>query len=430
MVRDLIGSRIRARREAIGLKQRDVARRAGISASYLNLIEHNRRAIAGKLLLDIAAALNVTAPSLQEGADSDLVRQMQTAAGFAPQMRAEVEKVQDMVSRFPGWSALVGNLQQRVARLERALDGLSDRLAHDPFLAETMHEILSSVTAIHATSGILAQTPAMEGLQQRRFQTNIYEESTRLSDLSRGLVSYFDRLAEPERTLATPLDEADVFLARHGYHFASLESGGSPAIAPLLAQAPEALTKAARDMLRTILARYVRDARRLPLDPFLAAARQAGFDCRRLAETLAAPLDVVQRRLAFLPTHDPSVPDIGLITCDASGAILLRKAIVGFALPRYGAACALWPLYQAMMRPHVPLSAALQTTEARIFRAEALAIYPQPAAAVPVLRSTMIIRAQTGTGAQEAIKVGQSCRICSRQSCQARREPSIHALAD
>ena len=42
------GSRIRERRLALGLRQADVALRAGISGSYLNLIEHNRRRIAAK----------------------------------------------------------------------------------------------------------------------------------------------------------------------------------------------------------------------------------------------------------------------------------------------------------------------------------------------------------------------------------------------
>ena len=58
----LTGSRIRERRVMAGQKQADLAKAIGISASYLNLIEHNRRRIGGKLLLDIAAALDV-APS-------------------------------------------------------------------------------------------------------------------------------------------------------------------------------------------------------------------------------------------------------------------------------------------------------------------------------------------------------------------------------
>ncbi len=39
----LTGSRLRERRTALGLRQSDLAERAGISPSYLNLIEHNRR---------------------------------------------------------------------------------------------------------------------------------------------------------------------------------------------------------------------------------------------------------------------------------------------------------------------------------------------------------------------------------------------------
>lgn len=61
MARDaLTGTRIRERRAMGGLKQSDLARQIGISASYLNLIEHNRRRIGGKLLLDIAAALGLS----------------------------------------------------------------------------------------------------------------------------------------------------------------------------------------------------------------------------------------------------------------------------------------------------------------------------------------------------------------------------------
>ena len=42
----LTGTRLRERRQALGLRQADLAAQMGISASYLNLIEHNRRRIA------------------------------------------------------------------------------------------------------------------------------------------------------------------------------------------------------------------------------------------------------------------------------------------------------------------------------------------------------------------------------------------------
>ncbi|HAW46979.1 MAG TPA: transcriptional regulator, partial [Roseovarius sp.] len=47
----MIGTRIRERRVLAGIRQTDLAKRVGISPSYLNLIEHNRRRIGGKTLL-------------------------------------------------------------------------------------------------------------------------------------------------------------------------------------------------------------------------------------------------------------------------------------------------------------------------------------------------------------------------------------------
>lgn len=68
----LTGSRIRERRSMMEMRQADLARHVGISASYLNLIEHNRRRIGGKLLMDIAAALQIEPAALSEGAEAHL----------------------------------------------------------------------------------------------------------------------------------------------------------------------------------------------------------------------------------------------------------------------------------------------------------------------------------------------------------------------
>ncbi len=85
----LTGSRIRDRRVMMGLRQADLARQAGISASYLNLIEHNRRRIGGKLLLDIAAVLGAEPAHLTEGAEAALVATLRDAASASPRAGAE-----------------------------------------------------------------------------------------------------------------------------------------------------------------------------------------------------------------------------------------------------------------------------------------------------------------------------------------------------
>jgi transcriptional regulator with XRE-family HTH domain len=54
-----VGECIKVLRDSAGLKQRELAERAGISASLLSLVEANKREPTIKLLRDIARALGI-----------------------------------------------------------------------------------------------------------------------------------------------------------------------------------------------------------------------------------------------------------------------------------------------------------------------------------------------------------------------------------
>ena len=101
----LTGTRIRERRTMLGIKQADLARMAEISPSYLNLIEHNRRRIGGKLLTRIARSLSVEVSVLTQGAEANLIDQLGEAAAAHPEVEAEVQRIDEFVGRFPGWAA-------------------------------------------------------------------------------------------------------------------------------------------------------------------------------------------------------------------------------------------------------------------------------------------------------------------------------------
>ena len=96
----MTGTRIREKRMDIGLRQASLASAVGISPSYLNLIEHNRRRIGGKLLSDLARALGVDPSNLAGGADRDLLDQLHSAATLAGDM-AEIGRAEELAARFP-----------------------------------------------------------------------------------------------------------------------------------------------------------------------------------------------------------------------------------------------------------------------------------------------------------------------------------------
>ena len=153
MVRSVLtGSRIRERRIDLGMRQARLAEACGISPSYLNLIEHNRRRIGGKLLNAIAEVLGVEAATLSEGADTGLIDALSNAAAEGIEAGPETDRSEELAGRFPGWARLLALQASRIGSLERTVEALNDRLSHDPHLAAALHDILSAATSIRSSS--------------------------------------------------------------------------------------------------------------------------------------------------------------------------------------------------------------------------------------------------------------------------------------
>ncbi|WIY25281.1 helix-turn-helix domain-containing protein [Parasedimentitalea psychrophila] len=426
MARDtLTGSRIRERRLFLDLRQAALARQVDISASYLNLIEHNRRRIGGKLLVDIAKALAVEPSMLTEGAEVALISALREAAADSGKPVAELDHADEFAGRFPGWAEVLAGEHRRVASLERTVQVLSDRLTHDPHLAASLHEVLSTAASIRSTASILAETGELEQEWRDRFHRNLNEDSRRLAESSKSLVSFLDQSNSGSVRRGVPQEEVEAFFTAHDYHFSSLEQGqASPE--DLVAASAELQSDAARSTALSALKQYRADAEKMPLAA-IALSLSRGFDPARLATEFHSDLPQVLRRLAALPEAVLGQP-CGLVICDASGAVLLRKPIAGFSLPRFGAACPLWPLYAALARPLVPLRRQVIQHGRHAAGFDCLAIaWPQTPPDFdrdPVYRAVMLILPLAAVPVTP-LAVGSNCRVCAGRDCVARREPSI-----
>lgn len=427
MSESLTGSRIRDRRIALGLRQAALARAVGISASYLNLIEHNRRRIGGKLLLDLSAELGVETSALTEGAEAALIGALREAAEDASLPGTEQERAEEFAGRFPAWAQLLSATHRRTRSLEQTVEALSDRMAHDPALAASMHEVLQAAAAIRSTAAILADDPNLPAEWQARFHGNLNEDSRRLSDSAKALVEYLDA-DEDGGAAASPQEELDAFLEARGFAFPEVEGGGA-AVDEVIAGAPELASRAAQHMARGVLAALQADSAALPLDAVRAAEDAVGPDPVAIARHTGVSIARALRRLAALK-RDLA----GLVVCDRAGSLLFRKPLAGFALPRFGACCPLWPLFDALAQPGLVMRAALTqpAREATTFEVFAVAepVGPTRYNAPPLLQATMLILPVSGPvplelGAVRA--VGAACRTCPVPDCAARREPSILA---
>jgi len=414
------------------MSQADLARDVGISAAYLSLIEHNRRRIGGRLLGDIARRLGVAVGSLADGADSALVATLRAAAAGTPDVGVEADRAEEFAGRFPGWAELVAAQARRVGDLERAVESLADRVAHDPHLAVSLHELLSAVTAIKSAASILVETDRIEDEWRDRFHRNIHEDSQRLAEASRSLVSYLDVAEKGSTAPGSPQEELERWLAARDYHIAELERARPATPDALFEEAPAIGSVSGRALAERHFERYRADAERMPLGDFRARATELEFDPVALSSEFGVDPAAVLRRAAALPTPEGG-GRIGLVVCDGSGTLTFRKPVDGFPLPRFGAACPLWPLFQSLNRPLVPLRALFEMCGREPVRFLVYAVArPLGVAgfdAPQVFEGTMLVLPADRVTFPDlpVLSAGTSCRICPSDSCAARREMSILA---
>lgn len=432
MVAKLSGSRIRERRIQLGVKQSMLAHKVGISSSYLNLIEHNRRRIAGKLIASIASELDVDPAFLEEGAQNSFVGPLREAAasGLASDLDAAFDP-EEFARRFPEWADLLLAAMRRVRSLERQTEALSDRLTHDPELAASLHEVLTTVTAIKSTAGILAETKEIEPEWRDRFHRNINEDSARLAERATTLVRYLDADDMTKRETGAWQDEVSSFLTANKYHFPVIEERGRLGIDEILAsqnfKAPQT-----RTMLGRILDIYADDAAALPLEALQIIFAAHDHSPAAVARESGVPMWVAMRRLSHLP-HDFLGEEAGLIVIDAAGTLLYRKPIGGFRIPRYGTGCAYWPVYRVQGHPFKTDVSTIK--DAGNLEQEYLCVSAcEPKQSFdplePLLTQSYMYITRNPLDAQSRAPdhipmVGGACRVCPVNGCKSRSEPSI-----
>ncbi len=456
----IVGTRIRQHRRQSGITQSDLATQVGISPSYLNLIEWNKRRVKPELLTKIAHALAVPTDGLDGASEQRLHESLHAVANLdtvAP-AAVELERTGELIGRFPGWARALGALAHAQQEAHQRAQVLSERLSNDPYLSETVHHMLSRIAAVRSAAEILVDYDDLTEHRRRRFNTIISEESQILSEVGEALASYLDKTEDTDRVL-TPMDEVEAFCAARDNHFDELERAAealapaaesrrpvsrlqnardqvrrdlNPAIDALLAGETTLKTEAARKRARDVLADYATGAILMPLNVFSEQAAAVSYDIEALADVFSVDVESICHRLTALP-RDEAVPHFGFVQANAAGTIVKMLNLEGLSLPRYAAACPLWALYRAQQSPETVIRQRV--------------VFPSGARFVFVARARHVgvsgfgkprhyvtdMIAMTEADAQRTVyrpetsapveEVGASCRLCSRVTC-------AHRVAD
>ncbi len=240
-----IGQRIRKRRQELALTQSALAARVGISSSYLNLIEHNKRAIGGAILHRIAETLELDSRALAGTEEARLIAEL--AEVFADSALAGVDLGHDgareIVATSPVAARAILALYRAYGEARLRSDMIGARLGEDSFLAEASNQILSLITTIRSYSEILEDYGDLPEAQRRRFVSTLVAESERLAKNAGDMFDFMSGRGRG-RPRPSPREEIEDFISDRANYFPLIEAaaettgagfGGPPTLEALAA---------------------------------------------------------------------------------------------------------------------------------------------------------------------------------------------------
>lgn len=220
-----IGHRLRRHRKDRGLTQMALADAVGISPSYLNLIEHNRRAIGGSLLVRLAEALELEPGSLSGSEEGRLLSDLgeMTADPVFEEAPLDTQEFSSAVANTPAMVKALMTLYRAYRSSLDEVDILSERLSHDPFLADASHSVLTRITAIRTVAEIFHSYDDLPSEKRTHFNQTLIRESERLAESATEIFNFLERGAAGRRAV-NPAEEVDDLLYDHDNYFPELET--------------------------------------------------------------------------------------------------------------------------------------------------------------------------------------------------------------
>lgn len=452
----MLGPKVRRLRRDHGLTQAQMADQLGISASYLNLIEHNQRPVTVPLLLKLGNTFGVDLQSFAEDEESRLVAGLREVFSD-PLFDGSDIKNQD----FKELAAVAPTLGRAVVTLYRAfreqhedLQTLSERMA-DRDKLHLVHNAAFPVEEVrdffHAHHN---HFPELEAAAE----TLAEEAKLESGDLYRGLVDHLQN-RHGVRVRIMPSDVMGYAVRRfdrHGRRILLSEmlapSGRNFQLAAQIAllshrdtlnavvEAANLAGDEARRLARIGLTNYFAGAVLMPYGRFLEGAKQVRYDIDVLRRRFDASFEQVCHRLTTLQRPGAKGVPFFLIRVDSAGNVSKRFSGSGFHFARFGGGCPRWIVYEAFRTPGKIHTQVAQMPDGTAYfslartSVKAGGSHRNPPQQFAVALGCDIVHAGQITYAdgidlehtESATPIGVNCRLCPRLDCSQRAFPPLN----
>ncbi|MFI6910412.1 short-chain fatty acyl-CoA regulator family protein [Nonomuraea sp. NPDC050394] len=422
-----VGPRLRALRRDRKISQVHLAELLGISASYLNQIEHNQRPLTAPVLLQLSDVFGVDPEFFAPEDGTRLIADLREALAGQEISPAALA---DLVGASPEIARAVAGLHRRyLAATEHAavLAGAQPvapapyELVRDFFYdrhnyVDELDRAAESLADGGDPGGLAAQRLAAHGVRitEDGSARRRYDPRTRVLHLAPGL-----RSSQRAFQLATQLA-----LLEHADLIAGLvaDAGFTDADAAALA--------------RIGLANYFAGALLLPYRIFRDAAERRRYDLDRLAADFGVGFETVCHRLSTLQRPRMRGVPFSFVRVDRAGNISKRQSATGFHFTRAGGSCPLWNVYDAFTTPGRLLTQVAEMPDGRRYFWVARTVERRPprhgapgslfaiGLGCELRHAHRLVYADgLDLATPQVTPIGLGCKVCERDDCAQRAFP-------
>lgn len=477
-----LGGKVRALRRRFDLTQAQLAERLGISPSYLNLIESNKRPLPAELLIALASQFQVDLASFTVDEDARTVADLLEA--FADPLFEELPlsaaEVRELAQSSPAGAQAVITLYRAYRAARASADALATQLDEEQ-LARVDRAVIEGGEPPRGAEHVEGARPAdLSGVERSRIS------SEEVNDLLQRRNNHFPELeaAAEELWRRARFDRLDLYPALVRFlereldvkvHTvpAQVEPGVLRRFDPeakelLLSEllptrsrnfqlahtiglmlwgdtmqrivSEEQLTvPASRSLARVALANYFAGAVLMPYEDFHRAATETRYDLDVIGRRFRVSFEQVAHRLTTLSRPERPGVRFHYIRIDIAGNISKRFSASGIRIARFSGACPRWNVFAAFLTPTLTRVQISEMPDNQRYFCIARMIHRDGGgwqAQHPVHAIGLGCRLEDAhhlvyadgvdlTHAKNVVPVGVNCRVCERNDCEQRALPSV-----
>ena len=449
-----LGSKVRGQRRARSLTQVELARRLGISPSYLNLIEHNQRPLTAELLIKLAKEFQLDFSDFVSESEERLAADLMEVFSDPifdehPLNSAEVRELagqspnlgRGILALYRAYSNSRANARDLAGRMydEQEVPGgntqpLPSEAIND-FIQRKMNHFpeLEEAATAFVDEAKLVMGGRFAGMAKWLAAQGVNVVIGRVDD-DRGVMRRYD----PNHRRIYLSDA----LPPHSRNFQLAAQIGllrNRELIDHLADDPNLGEGANRDLARVVLANYFAGAVLMPYEAFLSSAESMRYDIELLGHRFGTGFEQTCHRLTSLRRRGREGVPFHMIRVDLAGNISKRFSASGIRFARFSGACPRWNVFSAFQTPGRIRVQISQMPGQEVFFCMARTVpkgtggYHAPhtvqalglGCQVEYARQLIYSDGVDLESFQGVQKVGVTCRLCERRDCDQRVLPNL-----